>query len=159
MSSIIVPYGYVLVYVLFSLRCILEAYQLLLGMKVSVGGVSGSKVVVILAYALFFLCSMWWAYKKYRLARKGPRFVRGGLTDDEYQTCVCIAIIMGSSIADIIVNILLDATTWRAVSEASLVSYTFILFVLNVFMTGPGNRNSNLNASFVFFSITNLVLL
>ena len=58
------------------------------------------------------------------------------MTDGEYQIFVYIAILVGSSTADIVANIFLHATTWLDVSEATLVTYTSIQFAINVFMIG-----------------------
>lgn len=136
MSSIIVPYGLVITYALFSLRCIIEAYQLLLGVEFAYIEVAGTNVVAIMSYFIFYCCAMWWLYKKHLFQRENPSVRRKGMTDGEYQIFVYIAILVGSSTADIVANIFLHATTWLDVSEATLVTYTSIQFAINVFMIG-----------------------
>lgn len=119
------------------MRCILEAYEVTLGVDVAnYIEIGGTNLVALISYFLFYCCAMWWLYKKKIFARENPSLYRKEMTDGEYQTFSYIAILVVGSIADIGTNAFLGSTSWFDASEAALVSYTFIQFVVNVLMTG-----------------------
>ena len=133
-SKFVVPYGLLLAYILFSLRCILEGYEVLLDVPINSLKLGGTDVFSILAWIFSFLSSAWWCYQKYIQSQKQSPRVE--MTDGEYQAYVYSAMCMAASLAVVFCNYIFGATSWKNVSEANLVSYVFIQFAANVIMIG-----------------------
>ena len=121
-------------YILFSLRCILEGYEVLLDVPINSLKLGGTNVFSILAWIFSFLSSTWWLYQKcIQCRRLSPRVE---MTDGEYLAYVYSAICIAASLAVVICNYVFGATSWKNVSEANLVSYVFIQFAANVIIIG-----------------------
>ena len=135
-SRIIVPYGFLLAYALYSVRCILEGYQVLLAIPLDGLQIAGTNTFAMLAWMLSFLTSMWWFYKKFFQPRSKKLGHRPEMTDGEYQTYVYAGMCIATSVAVILCNYIFAATSWTNANEACLVSYVFIQFCANVLMIG-----------------------
>ena len=140
-SRYVVPYGFLLAYALYSVRCILEGYQVLLAIPIDSFQVGGTNIFAVLAWALCFLTTLWWFYKKFfqhskkRLSASNDNNY-GEITDGEYQAYVYGGMCVAASVAVVLCNYIFAATSWTNVNEACLVSYVFIQFGANVLMIG-----------------------
>ena len=133
-SKIITPYGLLFAYILFSLRCILEAYGISLATDTSYLELGGTNIFLIIAFVIAFPCCIWWVVKKSRNSDHWSS--ERVFTDGEYQYYMNITIGIAVCVSAMLCNLLLGATTWSNASEKNLLSYVFIQFAANVLLTG-----------------------
>ena len=135
-SKLITPYGFLLGYILLSVRCVLEAYGVLFDLDLSHLELGGTNIFMILAFLVAFVSAMWWIVK---MSQNSDHVIRCSdklLNDEKYQLYVYIFIGVLVSISVVVCNAVFGASTWPNVTEANLISYVYIQFAANVLMTG-----------------------
>jgi len=136
--------------VLFSGRCVLEAFQVLLNCSTSFTQIS--LIIFYFSWLIGIVCIISWCYLVWKSKRNNFRY---DMSHDEYQGLVYFTTLIMVSVISVIVNIHFQATTWSNANEVCLVSYIYIQLVASVFFTGECCRfyyRNNTKYSFVIYS-------
>jgi hypothetical protein len=130
--------------VLFGLRTWNESYHLLFDDQNYTSEVGGTNILALASWILALMGGLNWAYWYMKKMRGDPLFK---MRIEEYQAFIYIAVFIVFIVAAILSNIICGATSWRAVKESSLVSYTYIQLALAVLLTGKKSVSALLSPS------------
>lgn len=133
-SKCFLPMLAILSLAFFAVRCVLEAFEVLLNFDIgNLFIFRASQIVFFFAWVAFMVCIMTWCYLTWKSMYKHCKYE---ISHDAYQGLVYFSIYIIVYFLVVVVNIHFKATTWQNVNEACLVSYVYITLVSSVFFSG-----------------------
>ena len=117
----------------FAVRCILEAFEVLLNFNIETFPIRPSLMVFYISWVLGVLSLVYWTYLTWKSMSRHSRLV---LAQEEYQELTYACTLTFAALSALLVNHFYKATTWPNANEGLLVCYVFIQLGASVLITG-----------------------
>ena len=133
-SNLVIPMLLCISLGFFSVRCVLEAFEVVLNGNSSF--TQSSIYIYYFAWLTAIACGVCWGCRLKLTWKSVRNYHKYEISHDAYQGLVFFSTLTIVTFLGLIVNISFKATTWSDANEACLVSYVYIQLVASVLCTG-----------------------